>query len=257
MYAILASDNSGMTRWFLAVLLAVPATCAELKPQTLEAFERYVRQAAERLEKRPDFIRSSASRSDVTVAPVNAKPVSKVPEGLIHDWMGTAFLPGVPIDRVISLVQDYPRHKEIYKPEVIESRVLSRNGNSFHIYLRLLKKQVITVMLSTEHDVTYEQLTPQRWRSFSETTKIAEVENAGKANERERPPGTGEGFLWKLSTFWHFEERGGGTWVECEAISLTRDIPTGLGWIIEPIIRNLPKESLENTLRSTRAALVK
>jgi hypothetical protein len=43
--------------------------------------------------------------------------------------------------------------------------------------------------------------------------------------------------------------------VECQAVSLTRDIPTGFGWIVDPIIRNLPKESLENTLKSTRAAL--
>jgi hypothetical protein len=247
-----------MKGWLFAALLAMPAAAAQLKPQTLEAFERYVHQAAERLERRPDFIWSAPpGKGDIAVAPANAKPVSKVPDGLVHDWVGTAFLPGVPIDRVIAMVQDYNRHKEIYKPEVIDSRLMSRDGNRFHVYLRLLKKQVITVVLSTEHDVRYEQLSPNRWRSFSETTRISEVENAGKANEREKPAGTGEGFLWKLNTFWRFEERGGGTWVECEAISLTREIPTGLGWIIEPIIRNLPRESLEITLRSTRAALVK
>ena len=83
------------------------------------------------------------------------------------------------------------------------------------------------------------------------------IENPGKPGEREKPPGTGEGFLWRLNSYWLFEERDGGTFVECQAISLTRDVPTGLGWIIEPIIRNLPKESLENTLRATRAALTK
>ena len=85
--------------------------------------------------------------------------------------------------------------------------------------------------------------------------KIAEVDNAGKRGEREMPPGTGHGFLWKLDTFWRFQQRDGGTWIECEAISLTRDIPTGLGWLIEPIIRSLPRESLENTLRETANAL--
>jgi hypothetical protein len=63
--------------------------------------------------------------------------------------------------------------------------------------------------------------------------------------------------LWKLTTFWRFEERDGGTWVECEAVSLTRDVPTGLGWLIKPIIRDLPRESLENTLRETKDALSK
>jgi hypothetical protein len=85
--------------------------------------------------------------------------------------------------------------------------------------------------------------------------KIAEVENPGKRDEHEMPPGMGHGFLWKLDTFWRFQQRDGGTWIECEAISLTRDIPTGLGWLIEPIIRSLPRESLENTLRETANAL--
>jgi len=250
-----------MRPWTLALLLGIgiPAHtfAADLQPRTLEAFDRFVHQAAERIDKRPNFISLVPGKGDLAVVPVGTNPVTKVPGGLIHDWAGAAFLPGVSVQRVIDLVQDYNRHKEIYKPEVIDSRILSRDGNHFHIYLRLLKKKVITVVLATEHDVRYEQLSPTRWRSFSETTKIAEVEDAGKPSEHEKPPGRGEGFLWKLVTFWHFEERDGGTWVECEAISLTRDVPTGLGWIIEPIIRNLPKESLESTLRSTRAALAK
>ena len=43
-----------------------------------------------------------------------------------------------------------------------------------------------------------------------------------------------------------------GSVVECRAVSLTRDIPTGLHWIIEPIVRKLPKESLIHTLEATR-----
>jgi hypothetical protein len=102
---------------------------------------------------------------------------------------------------------------------------------------------VITVVLNTEHEVKYTAVDARKWRSVSRTTRIAEVENPGKKNEREKPPGTGEGFLWRLNSYWSFEERDGGVWLECEAISLTRDVPTGLGWLIEPIIRNLPQEA--------------
>jgi hypothetical protein len=116
---------------------------------------------------------------------------------------------------------------------------------------------VITAVLDTEHEVKYTKIDAKTWRSVSRTTKIAEVENPGKPDEREKPPGTGEGFLWRLNSYWRFLERDGGVWVECQAVSLTRDIPTGLGWLVDPIIRNLPKESLENTLRSTRAAMGK
>src|SRR5215472_80322 len=253
-------------RWIaLAVALACPAAGAELKPKTLEAFDKYIRQTGERLagaknflwaDESPDRVRR-ARRGEVVVQPFFKKPETPVPDGLIHDWVGTIFIPGVTLERTIAMVQDYNHHKDIYKPEVMDSRILAHEGNDFRIYLRLLKKKVITVVLNTEHDVKYAKVDATRWRSTTHTTKIAEVENAGKPDEREKPPGTGEGFLWRLNTWWRFEERDGGVWVECEAVSLTRDIPTGLGWLIDPIIRNLPKESLENTLRSTRGALAK
>lgn len=253
-------------RWFaLAMLLAAPLAAAELKPQTLDAFNRYIRQAEERLDARKDFLWASESaerlrrvrQGEIVVEPSGKSPISKVPGGLIHDWVGLVFLPGVTLAQTLALVQDYNRHKEFYKPEVVDSRILSHEGNHFRIYLRLLKKQVITVVLATEHEVQYQPAGPGRWRSKSWTTKIAEVNDAGKPGETEEPPGRGHGFLWRLNSYWRFEEKDGGTWVECEAISLTRDVPMGLGLIIEPIIRNLPKDSLEHTLQSSRKALVK
>ena len=69
------------------------------------------------------------------------------------------------------------------------------------------------------------------------------------------PPDTGHGFLWRLNSYWRFQQREGGVCVECRAISLTRDVPFGMGWLIEPIIQKLPKESLINTLEATRRAL--
>ena len=244
-------------------MLALPACATELKPATVREFDRYIRETEERLADSKIFLWAdeSADRArrvkagEVVVEPFRDKPVTEVPDGLVHDWVGSVFIPGATLERTLAMVRDYDHHKDVYKPEVIDSRVISHTGNEFHIYLRLLKKKVITVVLDSEHDVKYTPLDKTRWRSVSRTTKIAEVEKAGKPGEREMPPGTGEGFLWRLNSYWRFEERDGGTWLECEAISLTRDVPTGLGWIVQPIIRDLPRESLANTLRSTRAAL--
>ena len=259
-------------RWFaIAALLpavsgVLPAGAAELKPVTAEAFDQYIRQTEDRLNASKVFLWADESpdrarrvrAGEIVVQPFTGKPDRSLKGGgLLHDWVGSVFIPGATVEQTLALVEDYNRHKDIFKPEVVDSRILSHEGNDFRIYLRLLKKKVITVQLNTEHEVHYTQLAPKRWRSISRSTKIAEVENSGKPGEREKPPGTGEGFLWRLNSYWRFEERDGGTWMECQAISLTRDVPTGLGWIIEPIIRNLPKESLENTLRSTRAALAK
>jgi hypothetical protein len=255
-----------LMRWIVTLLvLMLPAAAAELKPKTLEAFDKYVRQTEERLassktflwaDESPDRV-ARAKSGEVVVSPFFKKPESTVPNGLIHDWVGAVFIPGVTVDRVLALVEDYNHHKDVYKPEVLDSRTLSHEGGDFRIYLRLLKKKVITVVLNTEHEVKYTRISADKWRSVSRSTKIAEVENPGRPDEREKPPGTGEGFLWRLNSYWRFAERDGGVWVECQAVSLTRDIPTGFGWIVDPIIRNLPKESLENTLRSTRAGLGK
>jgi hypothetical protein len=155
----------------------------------------------------------------------------------------------------LRLIQDYDNHKNIYQPEVIASRLISHRGNDFRIFLRLLKQKIMTVVLDTDHEVHYRSLDPTRWVCRSYTTRIAEVEHAGTPRESVLPPDTGNGFLWRLYSYWRFQERKGGVYIECRAISLTRDVPLGLGWIIEPIIQKLPKESLINTLEATRRAL--
>ena len=111
------------------------------------------------------------------------------------------------------------------------------------------------MVLDTDHEVHYRPVDLSRWAWRSYTTRIAEVENAGSLGERILQPDTGYGFLWRLYSYWRFEERDAGVVVECRAISLTRDVPFGLEWAIEPIIQNLPNESLINTLEATRQAL--
>jgi hypothetical protein len=179
----------------------------------------------------------------------------KIPHGLIHDWIGAAWMPGTTIKDTLALIQDYDNHVNVYKPEVIGSKLISRRGNDFEIYLRLLKKKIITVVLDTDHQVHYRPLQQNRWTCTSYTTRIAEVENPGTPNEKVGLPDTGYGFLWRLYSYWRFQGREGSVDAECRAISLTRDIPFGLGWIIEPIVQELPKESLIRTLECTRQAL--
>jgi len=250
-------------RLWAILLITSSAAAVTLKPATADAFREYISQAEKRLDQRAPFLwaddtpqrATQVRQGQVAIEQIGGKPL-KVPDGLIHDWIGAVFVPNVTIAKAIASVQDYD-HREAYRPEVMQSRILSHDGDHFRIFMRLLKKKVITVVLDTEHDIRYQKLDDSRWRSSSRTTKIAEVENPGKPDEREKPPGTGEGFLWNLNTYWRFQARDGGVWIECEAISLTRDVPTGLGWIINPIIRDLPKESLLNTLVQTRDALSK
>jgi hypothetical protein len=247
--------------------MAHTAKPVQLKPQTVGAFDRYIREAEAGMEQSlhgtSPFLWSDVSseraqlvRGGQVVAQFWAGqgPI-KVPNGLIHDWIGAVFIPATNLKNTLALVQDYDNHKNIYKPEVLASRLISHRGNDFQIYLRLLKKKIMTVVLDTDHDVHYRSLDRTRWTCRSYTTRIAEVENAESPKETVLPPDTGYGFLWRLYSYWRFQERESGVYVECRAISLTRDVPLGLGWIIEPIIQKLPQESLINTLEATRQAL--
>ncbi len=238
----------------------------QLQPETLQAFAAYVGDAedtmaqtlsgAEFLWSGCDEKRAKRVRQGKIVAELwQGKGPGKLPSGLVHDWIAAAFLPGASIAGTLAVIQDYDHHQNIYRPEVVASKLISRNGNDFEIYLRVLKKKVLTVVLDTDHSVHYFQAGPTRWGCRSFTTRTAEVDGAGTPQEKVHPPDTGYGFLWRLNTYWRFEERDGGTHAECRAISLTRDIPTGLGWIIEPIVRSLPKETLVHTLKATRDAV--
>lgn len=251
-------------RWMAAALLVFTVSAAELKPATSAAFDRYLRETEQRLDahKGQLWADEAADRvrrvrgGEIVVQPFHAKALVDIGDALIHDWVGSIFLPGVTVEQTLRFVQDYDKSKQFFKPEVVDSKLLSHEGNHYRVFMRLVKKKVITVTLDTEHAVDYEQIDAQKWRSASRTTRISQVEHAGKRDENALPPGTGDGFLWRLNSYWRFQERDGGTWVECQAISLTRDIPTGLGWLIEPIIKSLPRDSLQNTLRGTRDALL-
>lgn len=245
------------------------ANVVTLKPRTLEAFVAYTRNAEKEMEAsltgRGAFLWSDCNlervqhirQGDVVAQLWRGDAPVKVPNGLIHDWVGAALAPNATIEQVLSVVQNYDNHKYIYQPEVMDSRLIEREGNDFKIFLRLLKKKIITVVLDTEHDVHYSAVEARRWFCRSFTTRIAEVQDAGTPKERVIEPDTGYGFLWRLHSYWKFDEKkdGNGVHIECRAISLTRDIPTGLGWIIEPIVRKLPQESLIYTLECTRRAL--
>jgi hypothetical protein len=247
--------------------MAETANLMQLGPETLQAFERYGRDAEKEMDgtlhQARSFLWCDAEPGRAERVRAGSIPAEfwlghgplKVRGGLVHDWVGAAFIPDRTVRDAITLVQDYANHKVIYQPEVIDSKILQHHGNDFRIYLRLLKKKVITVVLDTDHEVEYLPLSGTRWFCRSHTTCIAEVENPGSPQEAVLPPDSGHGFLWRLYSYWKFQEKKGDLYVECRAISLTREVPFGLGWLIEPIIQNLPRESLIHTLECTRRGL--
>ena len=268
----------GVQATLLATLLVLcgPAEAAALKTEAARGFDRYVRLTEERMHAElqpgaaflwvdglPEVRRRDAQgelqRGDVVMerleTPDPAVP-RQTPGAMIHHWIGTVFIPGTSLQRVVMLLQDYDHHSIYYSPEVTKSKTLERTGDDFKIQYRLTQTKIVTVVLDTDFEVHYERLDAVRAQSRSYSTRIVEIEHPGGPNERALPPENDDGFLWRLNSYWRFSESDDGVYVQCEAISLTRDIPTGLNWLIGPFIESIPRESLEFTLRSTRAAVL-
>jgi hypothetical protein len=181
---------------------------------------------------------------------------SGIPEGMIHDWEGIVFIPGVKIADVLRVLQDYDRHGTYYAPDVEKAKIESHHGDHYLVYLRFRRQMVVTVVLNTEHEVTYFEDSVTRAHSRSSAIRIAEVENPGSPQENEKRPGEDSGFLWRMETWWRLEEKDAGVYLQNEVVTLTRDIPTGLAWLIGPFITSIPRETLEFTLGATRNAVL-
>ncbi len=259
--------------------LAAPVRAEDLKPKTIEAFDHYVQLTEAQIDTElarhepylwieglPEGRRADAEaqlhagqvvieRLDTLNSSDHGKLIP-VADGMIHHWIGTVFIPGATLAQTLALEEDYNHHQDYFRPDVMRSKILHRDGNNFTVELRLYKKKVITAVLDTEHEVHYTLVDSTHAWSRSRSTRIQEVDNADEKDERLEPMGHDRGFLWRMNTYWRFEEQDGGMYVECQSISLTRDIPAGLGWLIGPYVMSVPRESLTFTLATTRSAVL-
>lgn len=270
-----------MRKAMLAALLAftyVPpesARAAELKQETAEAFNRYVRLTEDRMaeelrdgrvflwmdgfpEQRRDKLYVQLRQGGIIIEQLETLDKEKrirVPDGTIHHWIALILIPGVTLRQTLALLQDYDQHQNIYKPDVLRSKLLSADGNHFRAYLRLHRKAIVTAVFNSEFDVSYFTVDQSRAYSRSYSTRIAEVEYADRPNEREKPIGKDRGFLWRLYSYWRFQERDGGVYVQLESIALSRNVPSLLAWLVNPLLKSIPREYLSRLLTSTRIAL--
>jgi hypothetical protein len=197
---------------------------------------------------------------EVVVEQLTPASGATFPGAMLHHWRGTAFVPGARAVDLERLLRDYSRYPQVYAPQVVSARVLAQNGNYFQTMLRVSQKHVITVVLDTTYDVQFfpaasDASLGAHGHNISHSTRISEIADPGTATEHALDSKQEHGFMWRLNTYWSWEERDGGLYMQIETVSLTRSVPTGLGWAIGPFIKSIPRESLEFTLRATANAL--
>ena len=247
----------------LALAAVLPAHAAEPTAAATAGFNNYV----SRLEARIEAQHASAG---FLALPADTQPLrsgqpllenlapqspADLPAAMLHHWRGTAFVPGATAAAFDRLMRGYDAYPRIYSPQVLSARILSHDADRYQITMRVAQKHVLTVVMDTDYGVTFSQPGPRRVASVSRATRIAEIDSPGTARERALTPAESHGFLWRLNTYWSAEERDGGLYIQIESVTLTRSIPTGLGWAIGPFVESGPRESLEFTLAATRSAL--
>jgi hypothetical protein len=254
---------------------AVPASdaaSADLKLPTVQAWDNYVRAVEDRVEKelqtmKPFLVlerlpqaeqqKAAASLASGAVfitklpGPKLRGPAPKIPDGLVHHWLGVVQIPGVRLDDVLAFVQRYDESPRFFK-DAVASKLVRRDGDDFEVDLKLKRDTVVTVVYNTTHRVAYRRFDVGHAASRSAATRIAQLADADQPNGREKPIGSDSGYLWRLNSYWRFVEAGGGVTVECESLTLSRGIPFGFGWILRGPVEGVARESVEQSLGSIR-----
>jgi len=243
---------------------------ADLKSETLQAWDAYVEHAQRRIQDgsrgQTPFLRVDENRElservrtgEVLVEPEDGKSPHPVRHGLIHDWMGVVFLPNAKLDEVVGVLNSYERYKDYYRPMVLDSTLLEKGPNWERVRLLMVQKAYsITAAVEADDEVHFVRLDDNRAYILSTSTRVREIADYGKRSAHALPQDHGPGYVWRTFTVTRLEERDGGTYVEMEMIALSRGIPWTLRWLVQPLTERLPKSLLGAMLSDTRAAVVK
>ncbi len=251
----------------LAILLlaTTPLRADQPSPQAVAGFNSYIAQVEARLAREhgspAGFLapvdRARLRGGEPIVEQLTPAAGLSLPGALLHDWRGSAFVPAATADDFLRVMQNFPAYPRWFAPQVLGAKILAHSGDSYQVLMRVRQRHILVVVLDTTYNVTFARLDPQHGSSISRSVRISEIDSPGTPSEHALSPAAEHGFLWRLNTYWGYEQADGGLYIQIESVSLTRSIPTGLGWLIGPFVQSVPRDSLEFTLRSACAALRK
>jgi hypothetical protein len=249
---------------------AAGVAAARLTPESVAAWRTYVsateRRIALELRARDRFLGldfrsdAAAARQALLGGQLVVQPLATtdarggpidVPAALLQHWRGAVFIPGTTVKEMLARLES-----EAPPPgqdDVVKSAVLARGPGRMSVYLQLRAKKVVTAFYNTEHDVRFANYGAGRATSTSTATKIAELRDFDTPAERELPQGDDRGFLWRLNAYWRYEDVPGGVIAESESVTLSRSVPSVVGYFVRPMIESTARESMERAVLSLRA----
>lgn len=248
------------------VLFVKLLNAAEPKQETLRTWDEYIRtvnlNAAKSAAGANQFLWTDESQ-DMTrrlqqneVVVTNHDP-GKVPQGMIHDWVGAVFVPNATLEQALSVLENYDRYDEFYQPLVRKCTTLAREGDRVKLNVVATQKAFsVTAAVETEEQVQIVRLSPKKAYITSSAVRIQEIADYGRPTEHPFPESRRPGYVWREVTVQRLEERDGGVYIELETVVLSRGIPQELRWLIKPLVDELPRKLMLDTLNDTRTAVL-
>jgi hypothetical protein len=256
-------------------LLAALAAAAELKQETIQAFDQYVKVTEEEraakmrksgaflwIDSQPDALRQQLhdrlARSEVVTKRLETRDDNRpirVPHGLVHHWVGTIFIPGATLPQMMTLMENYTSYPQLFSFGVQRSKVLSQEKNHSQVQLRVFREARSPVFFNVDLDDRYFRVDANHGSLRSRSARIAELADVGKPTEHELPAGDDRGLLWRLNLDWSCQEESGGVFLQIELIALSRGVPAIIAWLADPYIQGIPREYVEKVLQAMRSGV--
>jgi hypothetical protein len=256
-------------------LLAAFAAAAELKQDTIQAFDQYVKiteeERAAKTRKSGAFLwidsqeetlrqqlRERLARGEVVTKRLETRDDNRpirIPHGLVHHWVGTIFIPGATLPQTMTLMENYPAYPQLFSFGVQRSKVLSQEKNGYQVQLRMFREARSPIFYNVDLDDRYTRVDASHGYRRSRSTRIAELADVGKPGEHDLPVGDDRGLLWRLNLDWSCQEENDGVFLQIELIALSRGVPAIIAWLANPYIQGIPQGYLEKVLQALRSGL--
>ena len=204
----------------------------------------------DRAELRSQVLRGSIVAGRVAMRDREGREID-VPGGTIQHWRGAVFLPGITLAPLLDALRHPPEHGP-FQQDVLAMRVERRDADGQDVFIRMSRSSIVTVTYDTEHRVEFRTRDIARASTKSVATRIIEMEDAGSPGERALAPDNDHGYLWRMNSYWRYEQVDGGVIAEMESLTLSRNIPSAVRFLVDPIVNRIARESVERTLRGFR-----
>ncbi len=239
---------------------------AELKTESATAWEAFVKSKEaqltecspssrdEQLDLSPQ-LRSRLQSGEIIVGPARKNGSIPVPGALIHDWIGTVFVPHTSLDQVLARVRDYDQYPQFYHPSIVSGKLRVRHPD-LDRYALVLRQNVLTIRTGLDGDYRseYHQVDNSHWYSITRSERLQEISRFGSDSETELAPGHGSGFIWRIYSSARYDAADGGVYIQLDAAALSRPVPRSLAWLVNPVVERISRSALMTSLRQTRDA---